>query len=48
MNLENKELATVVGGAITASFLTAILNIGKTIFDIGCQIGKNIRKLVFG
>ena len=25
-----------------------VLNIGKTIFDIGCQIGKNIRKLVFG
>ncbi len=48
MNLDNKELANVVGGTITAAFLTAVLNIGKTIFDIGCQIGKNIRKLIFG
>lgn len=48
MKLENRDLANVVGGAITASFLTAVLNIGKTIFDIGCQIGKNIRKLIFG
>ena len=44
MKLENRDLANVVGGAITASFLTAVLNIGKAIFDIGCQIGKNIRK----
>ncbi len=48
MKLENRDLANVVGGAITASFLTAVLNIGKAIFDIGCQIGKNIRKLIFG
>lgn len=48
MYLKNKELSQVVGGAITASFLNAILNIGKTIFDLGTQLGKNIRKLIFG
>ena len=47
MKLENRDLANVVGGAITASFLRGVLNIGKAIFDIGCQIGKNIRKLIF-
>ena len=48
MKLENKELSSIVGGAITASFLTAVLNIGKTIFFFFFQIGKNIRKLIFG
>lgn len=48
MYLKNNELANVVGGAVTAAFLTAVLNIGKTIFDIGCQIGKHIRTLIFG
>ncbi len=48
MYLENKELSQVIGGSITASFLTAVLNIGKAIFDIGCQIGRNIKKLIFG
>ncbi len=48
MKIENKELANIVGGAITASFLNAILNIGKTIFELGSQLGKNIRRLIFG
>lgn len=48
MRIENKELANIVGGAITASFLNAILNIGKTIFELGSQLGKNIRRLIFG
>lgn len=48
MRIENKELANIVGGTITASFLNAILNIGKTIFELGSQLGKNIRRLIFG
>ncbi len=48
MRIENKELANIVGGAITASFLNAILNIGKTIFELGSQLGKNIRRMIFG
>ena len=48
MRIENKELANIVGGAITASFLNAILNIGKTIFEFGSQLGKNIRRMIFG
>lgn len=48
MTIENKNLAKIVGGAVTASFLNAILNIGKTIFELGSQLGKNIRKMIFG
>ena len=48
MNLNNKELSTVIGGSITGSPLAAALNIGKTIFDIGCQVGRTIRRLIFG
>lgn len=48
MRIENKELANIVGGAISAAFLNAILNIGKTIFELGSQLGKNIRRMIFG
>lgn len=48
MKLDNKELSLVVGGTVSAAFLTAVLNISKTLFDIGVQIGRNIRRLVWG
>lgn len=48
MNLESKELANIVGGTISAAFLNAVLNIGKTIFELGSQLGRNIRRMIFG
>ncbi len=48
MKLKNEELSKIIGGAVTAAMLSAILNIGKTIFDIGCEVGKNLRQLIFG
>ena len=48
MKLESKELAGVIGGAVSAALFTAILNIGKTIFDIGFKIGRTIRGMIWG
>lgn len=48
MNLTNKELALVVGGSLTSSFLNSITNMAKTIYNLGYSIGSTIRRLIKG
>ena len=47
MKLKDEELQYVIGGAISATFLNAVARIGEFIFEIGRNIGKNLRRLIF-
>ena len=47
MKLKENELIEVIGGSISATFLNAVATIGEFIFQIGRNIGKNLRRLIF-
>lgn len=48
MYLDKKELSTITGGAVTATFLNAISRIITTFYNIGVHIGSTIRRVSNG
>lgn len=48
MELTNKEMYNVNGGAITSAFINAINKLIGTIFDIGRSTGSSIRRISKG
>lgn len=45
MILEKQELAVINGGGLTATFLNSIARLGKTLYDIGYDLGSSVRRL---
>lgn len=48
MNIDDKELMNVYGGAITASYLNALARIYNTVLGIGQLLGTAIRRSING
>ncbi len=46
MQLNNQELISVVGGAISGTLINAFARLLDLVIDIGRMIGSSIRKLV--
>ncbi len=46
MILKNEELAVIDGGGFTATFFNSIARLGKTIYDIGYEVGSSVRRLL--
>ena len=46
MILEKEELALIDGGGLTATFFNSLARIGKTIYDIGYEVGSSVRRLL--
>ena len=46
MILKNEELALIDGGGFTATFFNSIARLGKTIYDIGYEVGSSVRRLL--
>ncbi len=46
--LKEKEMTSVIGGAINASFINYFARILSTLFDIGKETGSAIRRLTSG
>lgn len=46
--LENNELYQIYGGAITASFITAVVRAVNGILDLGRSLGSAIRRIQNG
>ena len=44
MELTNRELKNIKGGALSAAFLNALARASATILDIGRSIGSSIRR----
>jgi len=45
MRLNDKELCTVIGGAISASFLNAIARGVNVFYNLGRYVGSTIRRI---
>ncbi len=45
MILEKQELAVINGGGLTATFFNSIARLGKTLYDIGYDLGSSVRRL---
>lgn len=45
MYLEDRELAYIIGGNVSATLLNALARGVKTIYDIGYSLGQSIGKL---
>jgi bacteriocin-like protein len=48
MELTNKELKQIVGGAVTAAFINAIARGINTFLDLGRSVGTAIRRIGTG
>ena len=48
MYLDNKTLATIYGGTMSATLLNALSRAISTIYDLGTSIGSSIRRVVSG
>lgn len=46
MELNNKQMKTIEGGAITSAMLNAISKAINTLYELGKQTGSAIRRLV--
>jgi len=45
MKLKNEELIMIMGGAVSASFITACIKIFTTIIDFGRKVGSSLRRV---
>ena len=45
-DIKNEELAVIDGGGFTATFFNSIARLGKTIYDIGYEVGSSVRRLL--
>ena len=48
MKLKNEELIMIMGGAVTASFITSCIKIFTTIIDFGRKVGSSLRRIKTG
>ena len=46
--MQERELLTVIGGGITATFLNSIARLIDTILDLGRNVGNAIQMIVSG
>ena len=46
--MQERELLTVIGGGITATFLNSIARLIDTILDLGRNVGNAIQMVVSG
>ena len=46
MILRKEELAVIDGGGFTATFFNSIARLGKTLYDIGYEVGSSVRRLL--
>ncbi len=44
MRLENKELVSIIGGAITSAMITSVVRLITTVIDFGKMVGSSIRR----
>lgn len=48
MRLNDRELKTIIGGSITATFINAIVKGFELIIEIGRSLGSSIRRVASG
>lgn len=48
MEISAKEQEKYVGGAVTASLVNAVTGLIKIIYNIGQNLGSNVRRLISG
>lgn len=48
MELTNKELNNIVGGAMTGTFISSLIRGASLIFEIGKSFGSALRRMIKG